>query len=89
LKLTREIFPLLFQIVLVICDSTIDAVPELTPEDASQKKEFGEYVRNFTLEQKKVIDELKELVQKDSAEVTEQQLHALSEKIIEYDSTHV
>lgn len=36
LKLTRQLFPLLFQFVLIFCDCTIDANPTLSKEEEEE-----------------------------------------------------
>ena len=33
MKLTRNLFPLLYQLMLIICDVTVDAKPDPTPEE--------------------------------------------------------
>ena len=39
MKLTRQLFPLLFQLVLIFCDLTIDAPQVLTEEEEKKKEE--------------------------------------------------
>jgi len=47
LNLTRELFPVLFQFVLIFCDFSIDAEQELTPEELAEKDETDKYIMNY------------------------------------------
>jgi hypothetical protein len=47
LKLTRQLFPLFFQFVLLFCDFTIDAPYELTEEEIIEKKREETYMSDF------------------------------------------
>ena len=47
LKLTRELFPLLFQLILIFCDYTIDPPEDLTQEELDKKKRIEVYLAQF------------------------------------------
>jgi len=49
MKLTRNLFPLLFQLVLILCDVTVDAKAKLTPEEVEEQKKLDNvYVEMLT-----------------------------------------
>ena len=83
MKLTRQLFPLLFQLVLIFCDLTIDAPSTLTEEEETDKKQaedkFVEYARRLD----EVLGEVKEVMAKDA--VATDDLQALYVKIRELD----
>jgi hypothetical protein len=56
LKLTRELFPILFQFVLIGCDFSIDAIGELTQEEIDEKEEQEKYLLNFNRKQKAFLE---------------------------------
>lgn len=46
MKLTRQLFPLIFQLVLIFCDFTIDAPVEYTEDEVGEQKAIKEkYIR--------------------------------------------
>lgn len=55
MKLTRNLFPLLFQFVLIVCDHTIDAEAELTEEELAEKKQAETYLVKIQGEQSAII----------------------------------
>lgn len=76
LKLTRELFPILFQFVLIFCDFSIDAEGELTPEEMDERKEQERYLLKFNEKQKYFLEKLKDKVMKQS-DITKDELDAL------------
>lgn len=42
MKLTRHVFPLIYQLLLIICDYTIDAPTKLSDEQEQEKKEIDD-----------------------------------------------
>lgn len=47
MKLTRNLFPLLFQFVLIVCDHTIDAEAELDEEELKEKQQAETYLNDI------------------------------------------
>jgi hypothetical protein len=62
MRLTRELFPLLFQFVLIFCDFTIDAKHELAEEEQKAKKLQETFIRDYSEKQQLVIKKLKDAV---------------------------
>ena len=55
IKLTRNLFPLLFQFVLIVCDHTIDAEAEVTEEELAEKTQAETYMTKIQSEQNAII----------------------------------
>ena len=62
MKLTRNLFPLLYQLMLIICDVTVDSKPDPTPEEVEEKKKLNDVYKEMLLKQKKVLGELESAV---------------------------
>jgi len=59
MQLTRQLFPLVFQLVLVFCDCTIDAPKVLTEEEEQEQKAISTKYTEFAKRQQVVIDKMK------------------------------
>jgi len=62
MRLTRQLFPLLFQFVLIFCDATIDAEQVFTEEEEAKQKQAKLKFLEFGEQQKSVIDHLTQLL---------------------------
>lgn len=62
MRLTRQLFPLLFQLVLVFCDYTIDAPAVLTAEEEETKKRREAYITDYCKKQDELIKEMDALL---------------------------
>mmetsp|Transcript_1272 Transcript_1272/g.1512 ORF Transcript_1272/g.1512 Transcript_1272/m.1512 type:complete len:174 (-) Transcript_1272:1288-1809(-) len=89
LKLTRELFPLLFQLMLIFCDYTIDTREFPSEEDLDKKKRLEQYMGNFEKEQKKLIEKLKEMLKPEHGEITDEDLSEFYKTYQEFDLTKV
>jgi len=59
MQLTRQLFPLVFQLVLVFCDFSIDAPKVLTEEEEHEQKAISTKYTEFAKRQQVVIDKMK------------------------------
>jgi hypothetical protein len=49
MRLTRQLFPILFEFVLIFIDYTIDAPAVLTPEEEEQKRKKENFVSDYVV----------------------------------------
>ena len=62
MKLTRQLFPLIFQYLLVFCDFTIDAARETTIDEILEKELIKDKYVKFAEKQNVVITKMKEIL---------------------------
>ena len=86
LRLTRQLFPLLFQFVLIFCDLTIDAPATLTPEELEDKRKQDAYLDDYSKKQEMLLGDLDKLLVQE-APISKENLSAMYDKIIEVENT--
>ena len=62
MKLTRQLFPLLFELVLIFCDATVDAPEQVTEEVRLLREERRESYDILRKKQDELIAKLKETI---------------------------
>jgi hypothetical protein len=80
MKLTRQLFPLLFQLVLIFCDLTIDAPVQLSAEEEQEQENRKTRFRTFAAKQQELIAELSEVLALSKEDLTSDKLSGMYEK---------
>jgi len=88
MRLTRQLFPLLFQLVLVFCDCTVDAPAVLTPDEEEEKTRKDAYITDYCKRQDELIHELEEL-QKQPQKIEKVQLEEMYNRVLQIEGEDV
>lgn len=88
LKLTRQLFPLLFQMILVFCDATIDAPKVKTQEEEETQKKEMEYVKNFAAAQEELLAKLNAIDEKQD-KIADSEIEELYKEVRVFDQKDI